>query len=154
MKPPRLTVELVPATAWYTNVRSNVSKEEWDRLRKIAYAEARYICEICSGQGSKWPVECHELWEYDDESYTQTLLRLIALCPKCHEVKHIGRASTQGNFPRVLQHLAEINEWTLEEAEEYVAIQFMIWRERSKYEWKLDILILNDYGEINGGKKT
>ena len=26
----KLTIELVPQTAWYSNVRSNVSKAEWD----------------------------------------------------------------------------------------------------------------------------
>lgn len=150
MRPPRLTIELVPATAWYTNVRSNVSKEEWDRLRKLVYAEAGYLCEICNGQGTKWPVECHEMWEYDDDAHTQTLIKLVALCPRCHEVKHIGRANIKGTFYRALQHLAEVNEWSLEEAEEYVAIQFLIWQERSKYEWQLDILALNDYGESNG----
>lgn len=147
MKPPKLTIELVPATAWYTNVRSNVPKEEWDRLRKKVYAAAGYLCEICYGQGKRWPVECHEVWEYDDETQTQTLIRLIALCPSCHEVKHIGRASTKGNLQRAILHLASVNNWTKEEADEYVAVQFLIWQERSRYEWKLDITALNDYKE-------
>ena len=150
MSLPRLTIELVPSTAWYTNVRSNVPKEEWDRLRKIVYAEAGHVCEICGGVGSKWPVECHEVWEYDDETHTQTLLRLIALCPRCHEVKHIGRANIHGNFRRALEHLAEVNEWPVEDAEEYVTLQFLTWQERSQHDWKLDILSLSEYGEVDG----
>jgi len=151
MKPPHLTIELVPATAWYTNVRSNVPKEEWDRLRKIVYAEAGYLCEVCGGQGNKWPVECHEIWDYDDQTMIQSLVKLAALCPSCHEVKHIGRASTKGNLQRAIQHLAEVNEWVYEEAEEYVAVQFLIWQERSKYEWKLDITALSNYKkEVEG----
>jgi hypothetical protein len=39
--PTRLTVELVPSTCWYTNVRSNVSKAVWDRLRRRVAAEAK-----------------------------------------------------------------------------------------------------------------
>ena len=31
----KLTIELVPSTAWYSNVRSNVSKEEWDKIHDI-----------------------------------------------------------------------------------------------------------------------
>ncbi len=64
---PRLTIELVPSTRWFSNVRTEVSPEEWDRLWKAAARDARYRCEVCSGKGSKWPTECHEHWEYDDE---------------------------------------------------------------------------------------
>lgn len=30
----RLTVELVPWTCWYSNIRSHVRKAVWDRLRR------------------------------------------------------------------------------------------------------------------------
>lgn len=73
-----LTIELVPSTSWYSNVRSMVKPEEWDILRRISYKEAQYRCKICHGQGTKHPVECHEIWEYDDAKHTQTLmLRLL-----------------------------------------------------------------------------
>ena len=58
----KLTIELVPQTAWYSNVRSNVTKSEWDVLRKACYKAAGYKCEVCSGKGPKHPVECHEMW--------------------------------------------------------------------------------------------
>jgi hypothetical protein len=57
----RLTVELVPSTCRYTNVRSHVPKAVWDRLRRQVAAEAGDRCEICGGQGRRWPVECHEV---------------------------------------------------------------------------------------------
>jgi len=57
----RLTVELVPSTCWYTNVRSNVSKAVWDRLRRRVATDAGKSCEICGGRGGRWPVECHEV---------------------------------------------------------------------------------------------
>ncbi len=37
----RLTVELVPSTCWYTNVRSHVPKAVWDRLRRQVASEGR-----------------------------------------------------------------------------------------------------------------
>ena len=79
-----LTIELVPRTAWLVNVRSEVSKSEWDKLRRATYKAAGYRCEICNGKGHKHPVECHEVFEYDDEEKSQTLKRLIAICPKCN----------------------------------------------------------------------
>src|SRR5207302_1396445 len=81
----RLTVELVPSSCWYTNVRSHVPKTVWDRLRRQVAAEAGNRCEICGGRGRRWPVECHEVWEYDDDEKIQRLQRLVALCPACHE---------------------------------------------------------------------
>ena len=38
----------------------------------------------------------HEVWDYDDARRVQRLVRLIALCPACHEVKHLGLAAKRG----------------------------------------------------------
>lgn len=138
----KLTIELVPSTAWYSNVRSNVSQAEWDVLRKDCYKKAGHNCEICGGRGPKHPVECHEIWSYDDDACTQTLDGLIALCPSCHQVKHIGLAQIQGNYHKALAHLAKVNEISIEEAELYVEASFEIWSKRSQKEWKLDITFL------------
>ena len=102
---PRLQVELVPSTCWFSNVRDHVSKTDWDTLRKATYQKAGHVCEICGGRGPKWPVECHEIWHYDDESLTQTLKGLIALCPSCHETKHIGLAGLRGRVEIAKVHL-------------------------------------------------
>jgi 5-methylcytosine-specific restriction endonuclease McrA len=138
----KLTIELVPSTAWYSNVRSNVTPSEWDVLRKECYKKAGYKCEICSGKGPKHPVECHEIWEYDDNTCTQTLGGLIALCPSCHQVKHIGLAQIQGNYEKALAHLAKVNGITEDDAKLYVESCFETWSKRSQREWKLDITIL------------
>lgn len=146
----KLTIELVPATAWYTNVRSNVSKSEWDRLRKIVYAEAGYKCEICGGKGSRWPVECHEIWSYDDENHTQTLERLTALCPMCHKVKHIGRVESTANSQekdRVYKHLSRVNGWAVADAFLYAEACFEVWARRSRHQWTLDTSALEKYKE-------
>ncbi len=139
----KLTIELVPQTSWYSNVRSNVTQKEWDVLRRDSYKKAGHKCEICSGVGPKHPVECHEIWEYDDEALTQTLTGLISLCPNCHQVKHIGLARIKGNYPKALKHLAEVNGITEEEAEKYVEECFEIWQERSEKKYTIDITILD-----------
>lgn len=145
MSPPKLTIELVPSTAWGANLRSILSKPEWDKLRKIVYREAGYVCEVCGGKGSKWPVECHEVWKYDDKLFIQKLERMIALCPACHEVKHIGFAGTRGRGTEAIKHLAKVNGWNLEYAESYVRSMFMLWESRSRHEWTLDIRALDRY---------
>ena len=140
----KLTIELVPKTAWYENLRSELSNDEWDKLRKETFKKANYTCEICGGTGPKWPVECHEIWDYDDENKTQTLKGLIALCPSCHEVKHIGLARVRGNEYRALQHLERVNNITKSEAEKVMNEAFDVWNERSKHEWTLDLTWLEE----------
>jgi hypothetical protein len=36
----KLKIELVPTSSFYSNVRSNVSKKEWDIIRRRAYRNA------------------------------------------------------------------------------------------------------------------
>jgi hypothetical protein len=138
----KLTIELVPETCWFSNVRSEVSPEEWDRIRKDVYEKAGHRCQVCGGVGPKHPVECHEIWEYDDKARTQRLASLIALCPSCHEVKHIGLAQVKGNERRARSHLATVNGWSTDYAADYIRDAFETWRERSRRKWKLDISYL------------
>jgi hypothetical protein len=139
---PRLTVELVPSTSWFTNVRSLLPEDEWDLVRRAVYRRARYRCEVCSGRGDAHPVECHEVWAYDDEHHVQRLERLVALCPACHRVKHLGLASVHGRYDEALRHLADVNGWRLEEAERHARSAFARWEERSRHEWTVDVAVL------------
>lgn len=146
----KLTIELVPSTSFYTNVRSILPKSEWDRLRKISYKEANYKCEICKDdglkQGYKHPVECHEIWEYRQDG-TQYLKGLISLCPRCHQVKHIGRSMKVGLGKKVIAHLRKVNGFTKQEAEAYIGFSFQEHALRSKQKWNINLSILTEkYG--------
>lgn len=143
---PVLTIELVPATAWWTNVRSNVSRAEWEKCKRFTATRAHGVCEICGRVGRRHPVECHEIWHYDDERGIQTLVDLIALCPACHEVKHIGRAMNIGRGDRAAAHLMEVNGWSRAKAEQAIYLAFQIWNLRSQMEWALNIDWLKNLG--------
>lgn len=144
MTPPRLTVELVPRTCWYTNVRSHVSATEWNKCKGFVRRRSGDLCEICGRRGARWPVECHETWSYDVEGdeLVQRLTGLIALCPSCHEVKHLGRAEAIGRLRPALAHLANVNGWSIEDATSYAEAVFEQWAQRSSYQWRLDISYL------------
>lgn len=143
---PKLLVELVPSTCHFSNVRTTVSTKEWDKIRHISYEAAGNVCEICKdtgkNQGYKHNVECHEIWHYDDKKHIQKLIGLISLCPTCHQVKHIGRAIAIGKQNEAIGQLLKVNKWTPEEAANHIAESFELYKERSKYQWKLDISIL------------
>jgi len=76
----KLQIELCPSSCWYSNVRSILTKSQWDNVKKQVSSKAWDTCEICGGVGPKHPVECHEMWEYDTKTLTQKLVELIALC--------------------------------------------------------------------------
>jgi len=139
----KLTVELVPKSAWYKNVRSEIPKKDWDTLRKASYNKAGYKCEVCGGKGSKHPVECHEIWEYDDKTHIQKLKGLTALCPKCHLVKHLGYAQSSGKGEIAIQQLMKVNQMTAEEVNEYIYTVFEVWYQRSQHRWELDLSYLS-----------
>ena len=144
---PKLTIELVPKTSWYTNLRSVLSKNDWDIMRKIVYRRASYKCEICGMVGIKHPVEAHEIWLYDDITHIQKLDKVMSLCPNCHQVKHFGFARVKGNEKLALVHLCKINNWNEIQGMKYIDSVFELWKQRSNYNWKLDIQNLLDYIE-------
>jgi hypothetical protein len=143
--PARLTIELVPKTSWYNNVRALVDELTWDRIRRQVYRQADYRCEICGGKGPEHPVECHEVWRYDDRTRVQLLVRMIALCPACHQVKHIGFANVQGKGAQARAHLARVNGWTLEQTDAHISQAFGVWAQRSGGPWTLDLEGLRPY---------
>jgi hypothetical protein len=143
--PARLTIELVPKTSWHHNVRALTDELGWDRIRRQVYRQADYHCEVCGGRGPEHPVECHEVWRYDDRTRMQILVRMIALCPACHQVKHIGFANVKGKGAQARAHLARVNGWTPEQADAYISQAFQVWAQRSQGPWTLDLEGLRPY---------
>jgi hypothetical protein len=145
-KTPKLTVELIPKTCHYSNVRTTVTKQEWDKIRFISYEAANNKCEICGdvgkNQGYNHNVECHEIWEYDDTNHLQKLVGLISLCPICHQVKHIGRAMAMGRHQEAYNQLMKVNKWSPKQVEQHILESFELHKERSKHKWDLDITLL------------
>jgi len=137
-----LIPDLIPKTSWFNNLRSVLSQEEWDIIRKAAYRKAGYRCEICGGVGKQWPVECHEVWEWDDtaEPGIQSLIGVQALCPMCHKVKHFGRSEQydpQFRAERIIW-IANVNDWNFITAKAAVSGCFQQWQERSRKKWLID----------------
>lgn len=143
-------MEIVPSTCWWSNVRSHVAPAVWERLRRTTAEAAGNRCEICGGRGWRHPVECHEVWDCDDVRRVQRLVRLIALCPACHEVKRLGLAAKRGPQHAALAHLAEVNGWTEADAEAYAEayaeVVFEQWAGRSRHDWSLDCTVLEAQG--------
>lgn len=138
----KLTIELVPSTSWYNNLRKVIPKGEWNKIRKQVDAEYGHKCGVCGTDSGK--LNCHEIWEYDDHNHEQRLKGFIPLCDLCHHVKHIGRAgilASEGklDYEKIVQHFMKVNGCDREIFEKHKEQAFAQWRERSRYEWKVDL---------------
>jgi len=148
----KLFVDLVPQSAWFSNLRSELKKEEWDIIRKDAYKKANYRCVCCGGRGEKWWVEAHERWSFDNKTLIQKLERIIALCPACHETTHFGLANVHGRSEEAKRNLMRVRNISEQEADIEIAEAFRIWEKRSEKEWVLDLsFLLSEYGNILSG---
>jgi len=147
----KLTIELVPSTSWGNNLRdeANLSRKRWDELRRSCYEKAGHKCEVCGGVGwrtykgiKRSIVECHERWSYVDG--VQVLEGLIALCPPCHRVKHIGREMSVGRGEEAVMHMMKVNGISVDEACDMVDEAFRVHAERSQRSWVLDLSWLEE----------
>lgn len=139
----KLNFELVPDSCWYSNLRSELPKEVWDKIRKNAYARAGGRCMICGAPTSR--LEAHEQWEYDDEKGVQRLKNVVAVCRPCHEVIHIGRTQLMGREREASEHFMKVNGCTYAEYRAALGKANEIHRERSRREWKLDVSELPEF---------
>ena len=146
-----LFVDLVPQSAWFTNVRSCVSELDWDRIRRMVTSRAGNRCEICGAvrdtKAKIW-MESHERWEYDEANRVQILRRLICLCTPCHTATHMGLAGIRGIADEAVEHLRRINQWNETQAEAHVREAFDTWERRSQKEWSLDVSMIEGIGVL------
>lgn len=143
----KLTVELVPSSAWYNNLRKILKPKMWESLRKNVYKKFKYKCAICMSEGR---LHAHEVWQYDDQSHLQSLVDIIALCTKCHAVKHIGYAGIQAsegklNYENLVKHFMKINNCDRQIFEKHINKASKKFEERSRYDWQLNLGSLKNF---------
>ena len=133
-----LFVDLVPRSAWFSNLRSELTPEEWASCKRMIFREAAMYCQACGGRGPHQPVECHERWQYDEATGIQKLVGLVALCPDCHQATHMGSARVNGLFEEAKAHLMAVNKWSSEFARRHIDLAFKDWLRRSEMSWALN----------------
>ena len=137
-----LQIELVPKTSWYTNVRSQVSRDVWASIRA---AVKKPSCQFC---GHKGKLFTHEVWKYDDVLYIQKLVGFRSICGLCHHIKHLSLAGLMAkrgdlDYQALIKHYCEVNGCTKEDFLLDRREAFELWQERSSYDWIVDISYLD-----------
>ena len=142
-----LSVELVPRTSWYDNVRSKVSRDVWDSVRTHFKKPS---CQFCGYRGKLF---CHEVWKYDDKTHIQKLIGFRSICGMCHNIKHLGLAGLMAqrgdlDYAQLIKHYCAVNGCTREDFLRDRAEAFDLWERRSQYEWTVDMSYLDSLGIV------
>ena len=141
----KLNFELVPDSCWYSNLRSILSKAQWDFIKKDARERAGGKCMICGKKSTR--LETHEQWTYDEQNNVQILSDIKAICPDCHRVIHFGFTSLKfTNIERYENHFIKVNNCTYADFKEQLNKANIDHQRRNQInEWKLDLQYLTRY---------
>lgn len=144
-----LYVDLTPESSWHTNVRSNVSAVDWERIKYMCKERADYKCELCGTKpnySQKLYLECHERFLFDPKTHKQKLARFVCMCTLCHQVTHYGLSIIQGREDIVFAHLQKINHWTAKRTQEHINNRWALWEEKNTIDWIIDLSLLDEIG--------
>lgn len=144
-----LFVDLVPQSCWFTNVRSCIDAASWARLSRLTRERANHRCEICGSAAraaSKVYLEAHERWDYNADTSTQTLRRIVTLCTPCHLVTHWGYARVSGREALARKHFQAVSGWNNDTIDQHIIQAFAVWQARSQRAWYLDLSMLSMAG--------
>lgn len=147
MKDLKLKIELLPKGTWGNDFSRTLSKKDWDILRKKCYDRANHQCQICGFKTDD--LDAHEVWDFDIKTKTQTLVDIIALCSKCHGVKHIRNSQRLGYGENTKRHFMNVNDCSELEFASHLTKAQLDFEERNQiYRWKI-VADLDKFGLKN-----
>jgi len=143
LKDPKLAPHLVPKPLWGKSAfRLFGRRTLWKQMRTDALEVAHHTCEICGDTPSPIcgdPLNCHEVWVYDDKRGKATLESLRIQCSKCDAVVHMGRTVAHGGRDAAISQLCKINGLSTKQAEKLYVRAMATWAKRSKKKWQIAV---------------
>ena len=141
-----LYIDMIPKVCWFKNIRNCINPRDWNLLRKKIYKRVDYKCECCGFDALKYnkSLEAHERWEFDYNTNTQKLKRIIALCKYCHLATHLGFSKKINMYSVIKNHLKKIRNFDDIELDKHIKEAYNICNYKNKFFWKLDLSILDD----------
>ena len=134
----KLEFEFVPDGCWYSNLRSILTKAQWDFIKQDAKERANGVCNIC-GKKTKY-LDAHEQWVYDEKLGIQKLKDVIAVCKDCHSAIHINRTWLKGNPEKAEDHYMKVNNCSYAEMRDDMGKANEKQQKLNEVsEWKLDV---------------
>lgn len=146
VRPPwKLRIQLIPRNMHSKNLRNQISRDDWDVVRKACYARAGFRCEGCdTGREACGGLECHEEFTYDDSREECKLTRFVALCSTCHKCVHYGYGVSAGKQSMMDENLMNICGWDREQLahEIYTAYELVEEMEKKRYPLVINSVML------------
>ncbi len=141
----KLNFELVPDGCWYSNLRTILSKTQWEFIRKDAISRANGKCMICGRKCANFDV--HERWRYDEENGVQILEDVVAICKDCHSVIHFGLTQLKSKRIEYYEdHFMRVNNCSYAEFKAALNQANIDHRRRNLVpEWKINLNYLRRY---------
>lgn len=138
----KLELELVPSTAFYSNIRKIVSETDWKKISKTIRRLHNNKCQLCGSIEKpyrKYYMHCHEVWDFDYETKKQSLVKLECLCPECHSIKHYCHSINIGiSEKELVSHACKVNNCNIATFKDHIAIAFVAWQVKSTIEYSFD----------------
>ena len=132
----KLTINMLPKGAWNNDFSKTLSKKDWDKLRNFALKRANGKCEICAFETNN--LDVHEEWDFNIEKKTQTLKQIVAICSKCHGVKHFKNSVRLGYGEEAQEHFMKVNNASEIGFASHLNKSLLEYNERnSVYRWKI-----------------
>lgn len=131
-----LTIELLPKGAWGNDLSKTLSKKDWDILRHVCYEKSNNTCAICGYSTEE--LDAHEVWDFDVKTKTQTLKNIVALCSKCHGVKHMRNSQRLGFGENAKRHFLKVNNCSeLDFAAHYLEAESLFNEQNKIFRWTI-----------------
>jgi hypothetical protein len=106
----KLPIQSIPISTWGISLSNKLPREEWDEIRRKVYRDADYRCEVCGSTNKD--LHCHEVWKFNDQKLTQSLVGLVCVCELCHDTIHFGRSKSVKSasyVDRLVGHWCRVN---------------------------------------------
>lgn len=144
----KLIPVLIPKPLWGVNAHNLLEGQCWQNIRRNTFLRSDYCCVICQ---RKKPLECHEVFKFDDEKGVAVLLRLEGRCEDCHACNHLGRLKKVNpkGFKRALAYIGFVNQITPQVVIRIVGEAFDVHKSRTRpWEMKVDPELLQIYPQL------
>lgn len=140
----KLTITMLPKGAWNNDLSKTLPKQDWEKLRDFALKRAGGRCEICGYKTND--LDVHEEWEFNIEKKTQTLKQVLAICSKCHGVKHFKNSVRLGYGEQAAEHFIKVNNCSEMDFASNLSKSILEYNQRNAiYRWKI-VAALDKFG--------